>query len=249
MRQRLAADGAAYTALSRQLRAGVHQNRYAEGERLPTEEELAARHGLSRQTVRRAFQDLVAEGTVYRVRGRGTFVTPREGQYLRQFGSVEDLMGLSIDTRLELTSPLQRRVDVVAAGRLRTASDLVATAVFRRLHHGLPISVTTTHLPVPVADLLADVPELTVVGERSTATVIGLLETRLTHPISEAEQSITATAADARQAEALGVDEGTPLLRVDRLYVDSRQEPVELAVSHFHPEHYSYRVRLKRSVS
>lgn len=249
MRQRLGADGPAYTALSRQLRDGVHQNRYAEGERLPTEEELAARHGPSRQTVRRAFQDLVAEGTVYRVRGRGTFVTPREGQYLRQFGSVEDLMGLSIDTRLELTSPLQRRVDVVAAGRLRTASDLVATAVFRRLHHGLPISVTTTHLPVPVADLLADVPELTVVGERSTATVIGLLETRLTHPISEAEQSITATAADARQAEALGVDEGTPLLRVDRLYVDSRQEPVELAVSHVHPEHYSYRVRLKRSVS
>jgi DNA-binding GntR family transcriptional regulator len=249
MTQQLGGGGPAYKALARQLRDAVLQNRYAEGERLPTEEELAARHGLSRQTVRRAFQDLVAEGMVYRVRGRGTFVTPRDGQYLRQFGSVEDLMGLSLDTELELTASLQRRVDVVAAGRLRAPSDLVATAVFRRFHHGVPFSVTTTHLPVPVAELLADVPELTVVGTRSTATVIGLLESRLTHPITEAEQSITAAAASASLAETLGVAEGTPLLRVDRLYLDSQQVPVELAISHFHPEHYSYRVRLKRSIS
>jgi hypothetical protein len=37
------------------------------------------------------------------------------------------------------------------------------------------------------------------------------------------------------------------MLRVDRLYSDSSGAPVELAVSHFLPEQYTYRVTLRRS--
>jgi DNA-binding GntR family transcriptional regulator len=36
------------------------------------------------------------------------------------------------------------------------------------------------------------------------------------------------------------------VLRIDRLYLGAGGDPVELAVSYFHPEHYSYRVRLRR---
>ncbi len=39
----------------------------------------------------------------------------------------------------------------------------------------------------------------------------------------------------------------SPVLRIDRLYSDSDRRPVELAVNWFHPDHYSYRVRLRRS--
>ena len=35
-------------------------------------------------------------------------------------------------------------------------------------------------------------------------------------------------------------------LRIDRLYFDAEDTPVELAVSYFDPEHYSYRVKLRR---
>jgi GntR family transcriptional regulator len=37
------------------------------------------------------------------------------------------------------------------------------------------------------------------------------------------------------------------MLRVDRLYSDSADRPVELSVSHFLPEQYTYRVTLRRS--
>ena len=67
----------AYQALREQLRSEIAAGQYRDGTRLPTESELVARHGLSRQTVRRAFQDLVAEGVVYRVPGRGTYATNR----------------------------------------------------------------------------------------------------------------------------------------------------------------------------
>ncbi|MDT5178794.1 MAG: GntR family transcriptional regulator, partial [Mycobacterium sp.] len=125
--------------------------KYRDGVRLPTESELVARHGLSRQTVRRAFQDLVAEGVVYRVPGRGTYASDSHRRYLRQLGSIDDLMSLSDDTTMEVLAGLRRRVDVEAASRLRLDDDVVYTVVFRRLHDGVPFVLTRVHLPEPVA--------------------------------------------------------------------------------------------------
>ena len=95
----------AYRALAATLRSAIAAGRYRGGVRLPTEAELAAEYGLSRQTVRRAFVDLVAEGVVHRVPGRGTFATERGGRYLRQLGSIDDLMNLSTDTTMEVVEP------------------------------------------------------------------------------------------------------------------------------------------------
>lgn len=199
--------------------------------------------------MRRAFQDLVAEGVVYRVPGRGTYAR-ESGHYLRQFGSIEDLMSLSQDTTMEVLRGLERRVDVQAAGRLRLDDDVVHTVVFRRLHgppgRGVPFVSTTVHLPPPVARLLGEDDALRT-GAVSTHTVIGLLEPHLGAPIAEAAQSITVGSADDAVAGAVGCAPGHPMLRVDRLYTDDAGRPVELSVSHFLPEQYTYRVTLRRS--
>ncbi len=241
-------DGAAYVRLARELRTAILRHDYPDGIRLPTEAELAETHRVSRQTVRRAFQDLVAEGMVYRVPGRGTFAAPREEQYLRQFGSVDDLMGLSIDTTMELITPLHRRVDLDAAGRLHLQSDRVHTLVFLRLHEEASFCLTTVYLPPTVGQLVESVPELTETGARSRFTIIGLLDDRLPAPIAEAEQSITVSMASAELVQHLGCEPQRPLLRIDRMYYSTAGQPVELAISHFLPEHYSYRVRLQRNV-
>ena len=234
----------AYQVLREQLRDEIAAGRYSDGTRLPTESELVARHGLSRQTVRRAFQDLVAEGAVYRVPGRGTYAGEQSGRYLRQLGSIEDLMSLSDDTTMEVLSGLRRRVDVDAASRLRLDDDVVYSVVFRRLHDGVPFVSTTVHLvpaaAQPILDSLTD-------GSVGTHTVIGLLEPHLSEPIAEAAQSITVASADEAVASAVGCQSGHPMLRVDRLYSDAVGSPVELSVSHFLPEQYTYRVTLRRS--
>lgn len=235
-----------YTVVAREVRNRILHGDYADGRRLPTEAELAERHGVSRQTVRRAFQDLVAEGMVYRVPGRGTFVTRRDGAYLRQFGSIDDLMGLSVDTRMEVTVPLRRQVDVAAASRLRLPDDVVHSVTFRRSHDGTPFCLTTVSVPPPVGAVLASVPELAAAGASSEVTIIALLDARLPAPIAEADQSITVAPADPVTAAQLGCAAGDPLLRIDRLYSDTAGRPVELAISHFLPELYSYRTRLRR---
>lgn len=236
----------AYQALRERLRDEIAAGNYRDGVRLPTESELVARHGVSRQTVRRAFVDLVAEGVVYRVPGRGTYASESGRRYLRQLGSIEDLMSLSDDTTMEVLHGLRRRVDVDAASRLRLDDDIVYTVVFRRLHDGVPFVSTTVHLAPPVAQAVQGAPEL---ADRAvgTNTIIGLLEPHLADPIAEAAQSITVGSADEAVADAVGCMPGHPMLRVDRLYSDTSGRPVELSVSHFLPEQYTYRVTLRRS--
>lgn len=251
----------AYQTVRQQLRDEIAAGVYRDGARLPTESELVARHGLSRQTVRRAFQDLVAEGVVYRVPGRGTYASEAgrgfpagrseatRGLYLRQLGSIDDLMSLSDDTAMEVLQGLCRGVDVDAASRLRLPDDVVYTVVFRRLHGigaDVPFVVTTVHLPESVARLVLDSADLAQ-GAVGTNTVIGVLEPHLAEPIAEAAQSITVSTADEQVAAALGCEPGHPMLRVDRLYSDTTGTPVELSVSHFLPEQYTYRVTLRRS--
>ena len=120
------------------------------------------------------------------------------------------------------------------------------SVVFRRLHDGMPFVLTTVHLVPSVAQqvlassVLAD-------GSAGTHTVIGLLEPHLAEPIAEAAQSITVAPADEAVADAVGCERGHPMLRVDRLYSDVSGRPVELSVSHFLPEQYTYRVTLRRS--
>ncbi len=237
---------AAYRTLAAEIRDAIRNGEYADGRQLPTEEQLSASFSVSRQTVRRAMQDLVSEGIIYRVAGRGTYPVAEEDRYVNHFGSVEELMALSLDTECQVISPLQRRVDVETASRLRLRSDEIFTVTFVRLHSDISFCYTSVYLPPRIGQLLADVGELASPGRRSRVTVIGLIDARRGGSITAAEQSISAAGAPAFAARHLGRDAGEPLLRIDRLYFDEEDDPVELAVSYFDPEHYSYRVKLRR---
>ena len=235
----------AYRALAAQIRNAIRNGEYADGRQLPTEEQLVASYSVSRQTVRRAMQDLVSEGIIYRVAGRGTYPVAEQDRYVNHFGSVEELMALSLDTECEVVSPLQRRVDVETAGRLRLPSDEIFAVTLVRLHADIPFCYTSVYLPPRIGRLLTDVAELSS-PRRSQVTVIGLIDARMNGSITAAEQSVSAAGAPSFAARHLGREVGEPLLRIDRLYFDDSDDPVELAVSYFDPEHYSYRVKLRR---
>lgn len=234
-----------YRLLARSLREEILDDRFGEGDPLPTENALAESFGLSRQTVRRAFLELVSEGLVYRVPGRGTFVTPKGSRYRRQFSSVADLMNLTLDTEMEVVEPLTGMYDPDIAERLQMTGRAMYSVLFRRLHRGEVFCTTRVYLPARIGASLEELPGLVEPGHRSEITIIGLLESRGV-TIAEAEQVTTAVAASRAQAELLGCRAGSPLLHVERLYIDDSDSPVEYAVSDFLPKHYSHRIRLGR---
>jgi DNA-binding GntR family transcriptional regulator len=246
-----AGEATAYRQLAADLRQAVAAGRYPPGQRLPTEAELVESTGLSRQTVRRAFQELVSEGAIYRVRGRGTFAVPGEGTYLRSLGSIDDLMALSLDTELRVVEPLHVLASVAVADTLRVPEDSVMAMSFLRLHDGVPFCHTRVHVPLQIGRRLRDLPELgalTEPGDRARFTVISLVDQVSDRQIHNAVQNATAVAADPDTARRLGCPAGVPVLRIERLYCDRDLVPLELAINHFHPDRYSYRLQMRGRV-
>lgn len=238
----------AYQAVARELREAIDRGDFAGGRRLPTEAELGVRWRVSRQTIRRAIQELVGEGLVFRIRGSGTYATamPDHIRYLRSFGTIDDLLALSIDTTLEVIEPLERRSHVTAASRLNLATDQVMTVVIRRFHERLPFCVSEIFLPVEVGRRVAESGALPAAGQRSARTVISVVDELWADGIVGAQQSITACPLPAVHADVVECRPDEPVLRVDRLYFDAAGCGVELAVSHFNPQRYSYRLELRR---
>jgi GntR family transcriptional regulator len=241
----------AYGELAAQLREAIARGDYAGGRQLPTEAELGAEHGVSRQTVRRALQELVSEGLVFRVRGRGTFTTTLSPNthHFRSVGSIDELVALSLETTRETIQPLQMRADVGVASRLQLDSDQVAVASFRRFEDGIPFGVIEIFLPPALGRTLQARKVLSKAGETARRAIISLVDELVPEGIAGAHQSITAVGLPATFAALLERPAGTPALRIDRLYFDVHGRPVQLAVSHFDPDRYTYRVQLRRGVN
>ena len=64
-----------YVQLEKILRKNIEKGIWKEDARIPSENELSREYGLSRMTVRSVLNKLAQEGLIYRVPGKGTFVS------------------------------------------------------------------------------------------------------------------------------------------------------------------------------
>lgn len=59
------------------IRGDIQAGKLPPGAKLPAETDLATRYGVARMTARRAIAELVSEGLLVVLRGRGTYVAER----------------------------------------------------------------------------------------------------------------------------------------------------------------------------
>ena len=67
-----------YQQVKDDIRAAIESGKYKTNEKIPPEPELSAEYSVSRITVRRAVEELCAEGYLVKMQGRGTFVSKRQ---------------------------------------------------------------------------------------------------------------------------------------------------------------------------
>lgn len=236
----------AYRALAGTLATRIAQGAYGDDTPLPTEKSLVEELGLSRQTVRRAFQELVSAGLVYRVPGKGTFPVPSDRRYAKAIGTIDDLLALPLDTEMEIVRPLQGDYDADAATALELTVRQMYSLQFVRRHRSQVFCWTTVYYPSAIGLALEAYEPFTMAGHIGPETGIGVLEAQ-GHHVTGAEQAITAVSADTEHARHLGCPVGAPLLAIRRTYVDSRGTPIEYAVSFYLPDFYTHRQSLGRA--
>jgi len=64
-----------YSQIRNYVLANIQQQRWRSNDQLPTESELAGKFGVSKFTVKKALVELVEEGLIYRIQGKGSFVS------------------------------------------------------------------------------------------------------------------------------------------------------------------------------
>lgn len=75
---------AKYEVIYQRLRMAILRGEYAPNDRLPSENAVAIKYGVSRITSKRVLNELAAADLAYRVRGGGTYVKPHKSTASRQ---------------------------------------------------------------------------------------------------------------------------------------------------------------------
>lgn len=116
---------------------------------IPSEAALAARFGVSRGTVKQAIMDLVYEGILYRVQGKGTFVSPvripRSFNRLPSFTTDIRKMGYQSHNQVLQFGPVQATAETCAFLQLEAGEPVYR---FKRLVEldGRPLAVVSSFL-------------------------------------------------------------------------------------------------------
>ncbi|MDQ3655362.1 MAG: GntR family transcriptional regulator [Chloroflexota bacterium] len=191
---------------------------------IPSEAELCQQFGVSRITIRKAIGDLVHEGRLRTVQGKGTFMTdPKVGERFvqRSLGLYDEMerRGLRVTTQVlrQEIGPTPPEV----ASRLRLAPEGRVT-ILERLrsvaHEKLLLS--TTYVPEALCpNLVGD--------DLSSGSLYGLLRTKYELHIARGEHSLEAVASGEREAGLLGIDAGNPLLLLDTVMYLANGTPLE----------------------
>jgi DNA-binding GntR family transcriptional regulator len=117
-----------------------------EGDRVPPERELSAAWGVARMTLRRALDELVAEGLIVREQGRGTFVArPRMARHLSMNSFTDEMRKQGRVPGSRVLGFKRIRAGVRQARQLRLpVGDPIVKFTRLRLADGEPIGVETT---------------------------------------------------------------------------------------------------------
>lgn len=229
-----------YAQVREQLIERIRSGAWKPGQLIPNEFEIAREFGVSQGTARKAISALAAEQLVHRRQGRGTFVVQHTSAHvLFRFFQLFD------ETRTQIIPDSRKTVPVRAAASERERAELgldkgarVIRVARIRLRKDKPFIAESIVLPEALFRGLADLPELPNTLYDFFQKAYGVLVVR-------ADERITAVAAETETARVLEIDEGTPLLRIDRVAFGLVDRPLEWRVSlcHLQDAHYLARLR------
>ncbi len=229
-----------YYQIKQEILQDINAGYLQPGDRIESEEKLAKRYDISRMTARHAVTQLVNDGYLYRVHGKGTFVcTPRVEK------SVATLTGFAEDMQRK---GYQSKSKVISIEKLIPTEDIQETLNMKakeqiyqmkrvRYANNTPISYQTTHLPA------AMFPDL----EQYDFTHLGLYETMSEHYDVEpvyATQKIESKNSSLETAELLEVEEGVAMFFVERITYSDGNKPMEVTYSWHRGDKYVFEMKL-----
>ena len=208
------------------LRRAIIAGEFPAGTKLPNEDRLSERFGVSRATVREAVRGLVEDSYLDRRHGSGTFVTGRpllRNSLDRNFSYTGYLESLGLRAGKQLLDARVAPADEFAADRLAVPPGTPLVELRRvRTADGTPAIYSIDRLPTDLVD-----PELD--QEALGGSLYELLAAR-GEPVVHGEAVVVPAAANVEVATALQVPVGTLVQAIEQVDVSSSSRRVLLSL-------------------
>lgn len=219
----------------------IESGKLTEGEKIPTEEAIGELFGVSRITVRQALDGLAQGGYIYKIQGKGSFVSAKKaGMQLNHLVGFSDEMrsiGMTPSTVL-IDQCLEAPSEAVAAALGLDASQKVYLISRVRCADDIPMAVEKVCMPfsrfsgIETQDL--------------SQSLYAMLKQRYGCEPAKASQSIQAGLANSSDAKLLQIKVGAPVLRITRTAFDSNNVPFEYTESVYRGDKYVFNVTLEK---
>ncbi len=208
---------------------------------LPSENEIAERHGITRATVRHALSVLEREGWIYREKGKGSFAAVRRVEH-----EVSDLVSTTADMQRRGWA-LQTRVisikEISAPRHVAQALEISINApVYElcrlRLVDDEPLSLQTTFAPAALCPNL--------VQNDLTQSLYYLYENRYNLRLWTGRETLRARCVTTVEAELMAVPENTAVMAMERTIYAANGVAVEYLEAVWRGDRYDFKVTLSR---
>lgn len=227
-----------YDVLVRRIAEGAWQP----AEALPSEHALAAELKVSQGTVRKALDALEAENLVHRRQGKGTYVAEhtQEHALFRFFRLAKpDADGDRIIPESTEVRCKRRKATAAEVGKLHLSKGASVVEIKRvRLIDGVPAVSEKIIVPLKLF------PELDH-QEALPNTLYSLYQSVYGINIIVAKEELRAVLSNKSDEKELGIEPGTPILRVDRVAVDIGGQRAEWRISRCDTRNIVYAIDLK----
>lgn len=229
-----------YMQIADILRNRILQSEYKPNQQMPSESELMSAFDVSRITVRQALGNLQNEGLIFRIHGKGTFVSrPRAFQdlgSLQGFGSAMREMGYETHSKVlslrTITPPKHVRDRIESGGRVTELRRL-------RFLNRAPISLDVSYLPSAIGLRVAK-------ADLANRDVFSVLENDCQIALGHADLRMCSVLATDELSEVLGVEAAAPILFIERVIHTSAGAPLEYEELYYRGDAFQFKVRVER---
>ncbi len=222
----------AYYRLQTTILEDIEKGRWKPGEGIPTERSLAELHRVSIGTVKKALLNLVHEGYLYRIQGKGTYVagTTLRKESLRYYRLLKSFG----DNEAELEVKV---LNFEIVNGFRPANTFLGITLNQKLYElkrvfskdGKPVVYNVSYLPIKMFKGLTDLPE----SLFEKVTLYRVLEKNYGFPTIYNHELFDAVAAEKEVAGVLGIRKGSPVLYMEMLSFTYKDKPYEYRKSYF----------------
>ncbi|MCD8140607.1 MAG: GntR family transcriptional regulator [Planctomycetaceae bacterium] len=230
-----------YQQIKEDIKSSIESGVYVPRQKIPSEPELSAKYNASRITIRRAVDELSADGYLIKMQGRGTFVgTPRIHRKITESNRIESFTNTCKSNGMTAGGRLIRHQIIPAQSDERSFLSLKKDALLLyiqrvRTADGEPVFLENLFLPYDKYQAIAERDDLGTVSMFQAIEAISG-----TRPVGAARRTVEATRATGERASMLNVPIGEPLLHVNVYFTDTNQKPVFIGRQYYIGSRYMF---------